>query len=534
MRRTNALTAVLVVAAALLATPVATAPSAQADGTHTLPISQLNDILVDQAHGHVFLSAPNMIAVTDLDGVPTTTIAAAGAQAMVPSQDGSKVYVALGGADAVGVIDISTLTMTTISTGTETCPFDVAETAGRLWYSYGCWGGNIGYIDLANANANHPAVRTGFSYPPFIESSPALPDELVIASRGISPGSLEIATVTEGETAGLTTQLATTAYASWALRISPDGARILVTGYGHQVFLTSDLSTDGMYESGGATPIALAIRPDGMVAGGTSGGLNVPDVFVFKSGSRTVYRTYDFGPMSTLAPFGLAFGATRLYAVLDNHPGLLLRVITPRAASRVSIKASRTTYNFDATAKVTVHLTTGSSNKHVAVYAKPYGRAEKLIKTGNVDGSGNLVATLPVRRRTTFRVAYSGDASHDSAQGTVTVAVRARVTPRLENSFARSGKYYLVRASRDAALVGVVAPNHAGDCLYFTAYYYTGVTWRYFAGTGCVHMTPRSVATGLLDGRDLVGMKIRMRAEWRGDTENAAKPSEWRYVRFVR
>ena len=35
-------------------------------------------------------------------------------------------------------------------------------------------------------------------------------------------------------------------------------------------------------------------------------------------------------------------------------------------------------------------------------------------------------------------------------------------------------------------------------------------------------------------GNGLAGVKVRMRAEWRGDTENAAKNSVWRYVKFVR
>lgn len=77
-----------------------------------------------------------------------------------------------------------------------------------------------------------------------------------------------------------------------------------------------------------------------------------------------------------------------------------------------------------------------------------------------------------------------------------------------------------------------MAPNHAGDCLYFRAQYYSG-RWRDLGETNCVHMSSYSKAAALLDSRGLVGIRIRMRAEWRGDTENAAKNSDWRYVKFV-
>jgi hypothetical protein len=209
-------------------------------------------------------------------------------------------------------------------------------------------------------------------------------------------------------------------------------------------------------------------------------------------------------------------------------------VITPRAKSTVTVKASASTYSFGATAKATVHLTSTSPNRQVSVYAKPYGGTEKLLKTANVDASGNLTVSTAVSRRTTFRVAYAGDAGIDPATASTAVAVRAKVTPSMKNYIGRSGSYYLYKVTKKATLVGTVAPNHAGDCLYVRAQFYVGGSWGHPAMTPCIHMAPASWGAGLLSGSGLAGVKVRMRAEWRGDTESAAKNSVWRYVKFVR
>jgi hypothetical protein len=43
------------------------------------------------------------------------------------------------------------------------------------------------------------------------------------------------------------------------------------------------------------------------------------------------------------------------------------------------------------------------------------------------------------------------------------------------------------------------------------------------------------MAMGALKGqRAYLGVRIRLRAEWRGDTENAAQNSAWIYAKFIR
>jgi len=545
MRRNLVLSLALTIAASVLAAPLAASP-ASADGVVSLPIAGFSDILVDQAHGHVFITGgtgSSSIVVTNLDGAIQTSIPNAhGAAQLLLSQDGTKVYVGLSAADGVGVIDTTTLAMTKISTGATTCPYDVAETSGRIWYSYGCSStGSIGYISTSD-NSVHPGIKTAYT-PIQLESTATLPGKIVIG-QDYWPAGIQVATVTEGD-GGVVTLPSISREADTVndLAITPDGSRIITTEmapYQHPVYLTSDLSADGAYDTD-AYPNAVAVRPDGMVAAGIAGSYD-PDIWVYKAGSRTLFRSYELAPTNATEPFlasgGLAFGQTRLYAILqtDHYSDATykLRVITPRGKSTVTIKASTSTYSFGATAKATVHLTSASPNRQVSVYARPYGGTEKLIKTANVDASGNLTASTTVTRRTTFRVAYAGDGGFDPAGASTTVAVRAKVAAAMKNYFGRSGSYYLYRPTRDAALLGTVAPNHAGDCLYVTAQYYGGGAWRYLGGTGCIRMTSASQAAGLLDSKGLLGVKVRMRAEWRGNTESAAKNSVWRYVKFVR
>jgi len=541
MRRSLSLTIALTAAATTLVAPFATAP-ATAESVTTLSLSGFSDVLVDQAHGHVFVTGgtgSSSIAVTSLDGVSQAPIPSAyGAAQMLLSQDGSKIYVGLAEADGVGVIDASTLAMTKIATGSNTCPYDVAQTTGRIWYSYGCgqWTGAIGYIDLSD-NSVHAAIRTGFYSAPLLESSAALPGQIALSDRGISPTPLVIANVTEGTPVTLPNDN-TVAADVRDMAITPDGSRIVTTNmapYVHPVFMTSDLSGDGSYDTD-AYPNAVAIRADGMVAAGVDGS---PAVWLYPSGSRTLQKSYNFAGM--LAPGGLAFGTTRLFAVTESgfsDAVVKLHVITPGATSSLSIRSGSPTsvpYSYGSAATVTVHLNTPGTNRKVSVYAKPYGGTEHLVKTGTVDAAGNLTISATVTRRTTFRAVYAGDASVDGSQASVAVAVRARVTPKMTGYVRHKGSVYLYTRKKGARIIGTVAPNHAYDCAYFRAEAYVHRKWRYVDSTGCVDLNSLSQAMGILKvSKSYVGIKFRLRAEWHGDTENAAQNSPWRFAKFIR
>ena len=95
---------IVALASLLAATTLVAAPSASADGTKVIPLAGYRDMVVDDAHGHVFISqGTDQLVVTDLNGNLVTTIPQLyGADGLVLSDDGSALYVALSTGDAIG------------------------------------------------------------------------------------------------------------------------------------------------------------------------------------------------------------------------------------------------------------------------------------------------------------------------------------------------------------------------------------------------------------------------------------------------
>lgn len=204
-----------------------------------------------------------------------------------------------------------------------------------------------------------------------------------------------------------------------------------------------------------------------------------------------------------------------------------------KKATSVRVATDRGTYGYGATAHVSVTLASASANRTVRLY-KVVNGYRTLLKTGSVPAGGTLSTQLPLVRRTGFLVTYAGDAEYAAASASKTVTVAARVTSQMLNYRSRSGKFHVYRAGDRVTLQGNVAPNHAGDCLYVRVQFLVNGSYGYDATTNCVHMTSKSWARGYLDSnRTYRGHAIRLRAEWRGDTENRAANSPWRYAKFT-
>jgi len=207
-------------------------------------------------------------------------------------------------------------------------------------------------------------------------------------------------------------------------------------------------------------------------------------------------------------------------------------VAVNKKATTVKVATDRASYRYGGTAHVRVTLASGSGNRTVRLYKVINGN-RSLVKKGAVPVGGALSASVTLSRRTTFQATYAGDAQYASDTASRTVTVAARVTPKLLKSRSRSGKFYVYRAGDRVTIQGTVAPNHAGDCLYFRVQYLIGGSYGHDDTSGCVRLSRLSTAGAYLDtNRYYRGHAIRLRAEWRGDLENRAAYSAWRYAKF--
>ncbi|MFF7979774.1 YncE family protein [Streptomyces sp. NPDC007901] len=453
MRTVTAATtlAVLFSSAALAATP------AYADTSGPLPVKSLGDIVVDGAHQQVFISDPSngKIVVTDYSGnvLKQLTTNLSGVDGLELSADSGTLYAAVQDMDAIAVIDTATDTETTrYPVGDK--PLSVALAGGKLWFGYGAAGaGGIGSVDLTSDQHEVTLGQAGFYSAPALDAAPGS-DTLVAGQLGMSPAQIASYDVSSGTA----TRLAGTDAGSNLrdLQVTPDGKDVVVASgapYYHQVFKTADLSEDGKYTST-AYPNAVAIAPDGTVAGGSDASYD-PDVYIFRPGTAEAVRTYDFPNTGStsgsdeLADSALAWtpDASRLFAVSYNSNG----VYSLREYDHPARAATTVTVNAPSTATRAKKLTvTGTVSSTVALPAgaqltvvrtdleSPNGKALPAV-TVKADGTYSFTDTPPAGGKVTYKVSYAGDTEHAAASAKDTVDVsRAKPTLTLNNN----GKVY--------------------------------------------------------------------------------------------
>ncbi|MFF0450274.1 hypothetical protein ACFYT4_28480 [Streptomyces sp. NPDC004609] len=219
------------------------------------------------------------------------------------SEDSETVYAALSYGSAVVAIDTETLKESARHpTGAGTYPRYPALADDTLWFGYriGRHGG-IGSIDLSGED--DPAVRLNLTgpergYAPLVEVAPEA-GTLTLANTVVS--GIHVGTYrTKGGTLRPQASRDVDAGPPRDIALSPDGDQVVLASlfpHRHQVFRTSDLAEENSYPTG-YRPIAVDIAPDGTVAAGADSQAS-PDVYVFRPGSTTPIRAYDFGKADT-------------------------------------------------------------------------------------------------------------------------------------------------------------------------------------------------------------------------------------------
>jgi hypothetical protein len=429
----------------------AVAPTALAtEQVFALPLGHLSDIVVDDAHGHVFVTGGGSggIVVRDLAGAAVTTITnEPGAMQMALSEDGGTLYVALRSADAVAAISTTTLTETTrYATGASTCPATVAVTSGKVWFGYGCNGasGDLGVIDPATVDV--PAVTLNklppntFYYAPMLQASPAKPGLLVAGEGGLSPATLRILDVSSGDVVLGASNQPGSSLGDFAL--SPDGSHVVTAAsspYEHPSFKTTDLSPDGVYDSS-SYPNSVALTGDLVAAG--SNGLYSDDIYVHRTDGSLI-RTFEVGGYASreggLAAAGLAFDAsgTVLYAATGgNGYSVVLHVLQEPGKSASTLTLTKPSsaliyHPYTLSGKLTAEGTTLPAGSVITVRrASSYGTANLPSRTTDAGGSFTIPDNVGHRGTYTYTASWAGDETHAGSSAVVALAVTG-ATPLL-------------------------------------------------------------------------------------------------------
>jgi hypothetical protein len=536
----------LAVLLAVLATAMATCQTAWAGTTTQLPFAGAADVVVDGAHGHVFVSGgagTSSVVVLDFTGAVVTTIAGQqGASGMVV--DDGILYVALRDATAISKIDTETLAETSrFSVAPLAVPTSLALAGGKLWFAHSCGqaGRGAGSVGLDGTGVTDETTLP--DYCPTFATSPGDPDLLAAGEVGISPTTLYLFDVSTTPPTLLRSVRGPGGASNLRdLAFTPDALRVLTaTGspYMAQSFLTADLSLAATYPTG-PYPTAVAVTADGeYVAAGARSSYDT-DVFVFPVGDTTPVRTWDFdSTQKDLVPGGLAFSpdASRLFAVStnDDTDKAEFRVYSsptvPLVATSTTLSSSASTVTHGKSVRLTAHVN-GPTTGTVSLYATPYGSSRTLVTTAAIGSSGNATFTVKPAAKTTYTAEFDESGTHAaSASAGRTVSVRARASASLAGFYGRSGKYKLYRLGRRPSLRGTVYPNHHGRGLKFVAQRLVRGHWR-TAATGTFPIQANGSAYAVLKNATLG--RYRQRVVFAGDADHLGVTSAWVYLQVKR
>ena len=321
----------------------------------------------------------------------------------------------------------------------------------------------------------------------------------------------------------------------WTMNSDGSGQVQLTDGPGD---LYSDWSPDGtkiVFQRGDIEPQIYSMNPDG-------------------SGLTPLTDSGSSGP--TWAPDGTKIGFTK-----DSAPGFW--VMNPDGSGQIrlstgsvvfpnwqplqvslSVSATKVVYKHSVT--VTGHLFwyQTSPNQTISIYKTPYGGTKTLVASGVVDANGNLSAAVVMYKKTVFTAEWSGDSDHPAGgvSNPVTVYVYSIVRGKLSGYYGTSGKYRLYHYTSNCpnfykgcpTYTATVVPNHHGKYVYFTLQGYLSGAWR-TVDSFRLRLNSQSKRTVIFvyGNRKIIGIRWRVRAQFKGDVDHLGRTSPWSYFKVT-
>jgi hypothetical protein len=283
---------------------------------------------------------------------------------------------------------------------------------------------------------------------------------------------------------------------------------------GDQIDLAGQLTFADASSSAGQT--ITVTRDD---AGGTH---PVGTPVTASDGSYAVTDVVDVGGLVT---YHAAFAGTA-----DADPsGATDTVSVAKLASDVSLDVSDHAVTFGRAVRLTAHLGRGTGSRVVAIYAKPDGGNEVLLRKAKVDRHRDIRASFSPSKDTTFIARFDGDLSHRTAHDAAVTRVRVIVTTTLARSISTSGRYRIYRRGSKAPCVVRVAPNHAGFAVRAVLQAFVHRRWHTVA-TRSFRLNASSLSGIAITGSSDVNFRIRVSLATHHDHLGDASP--WRYLRF--
>lgn len=263
-------------------------------------------------------------------------------------------------------------------------------------------------------------------------------------------------------------------------------------------------------------------------------GLALPSPTVGADGAWSVDDVPSAGGTVTYA---VSYAGDDLHAAASASA----QVAVPRRAVQLTLQAGAgKVYAGGSRLVVTAHLGPTARNRRVELWATPVGATRPVLLRGaNVDRSGNVRASVVLRRNTTIAAVYAGDALTSSRTVSVTTQVRTTV------SLTSSGHY---RVGRSGAVtyhyfhdgvepvVTIRMGAFPGRSARLDVEQFVDGRWRALAQQFFELDELGRIAVSLPAGYP--GVKARVRAAYvkraSGDAANATTYGSWVYLAFTK
>ncbi|MFH8978660.1 hypothetical protein [Streptomyces sp. NPDC017890] len=447
LRRALGTTLTAAIGSLLLTVPTA-APAFAAGGV-PLPLYSLADMEVDGSNQRVFLSMPagadGRVVVTDYDGGNSTWLGGLpGAGGLALSPDSRTLYVAARDIDTIVAYDTATLAETArYFVGEDTAPWSLAFAGGKLWFGYGSTG-DLGSVDVSGAE---PVIELGLDgsldWGAELVASPADPDVLVAGTGNPNVNTLTVYDVSGGSPVAAARRVfsGTEMNGLRDLAVTPDGRSVVVAALvspGYQTFRLDDLADQGT-PAASPSPLAVAVAPDGTVAGGTSNNsVDVPDLSFYAPGASAPLTTAELGgDTERLVDEGLAWApdGSRVFAVTQQTGVMGLRFHARQVATTVqttlALEAPPTSRRYRELAVTgTLAPAAGLAPGTTVAVTRYDAAAPEGTSLGSVtvaaDGTFTVTDTPSRTGQVRYGVTYAGDPWHTAASAEVTVEITRR------------------------------------------------------------------------------------------------------------
>ncbi|MGW3661249.1 YncE family protein [Streptomyces sp. NPDC005151] len=262
-------------------------------------------------------------------------------------------------------------------------------------------------------------------------------------------------------------------------------------------------------------------------------GKALPAVTVKADGS---YTFTDTPPAGGTVTYKVAYAGDAAHTAVSASD----KVTVPRTKPTLTLNKNGNVYNYGADVSFTAHLGSTYKNRTIEIWANPFGgdKPNKLLKTGKVNSSGNISATVDMTRDTDVTAVFKGDTRTAPRTVKSTAYARVKVSTAVSKHYKTakigSTSYYWFHKSTDPLLTTTMT-YYKGRKQRFDLQVYSGGKW-YSAGSQYFALGTNGKSVVRLVAPGQSGIKARMRSVYvngsSGDTVNTTTYGSWKYLYF--